>query len=428
MPSLGLAFVFLVFVVLDFYITAAKIGLSNARLPRLLSYGEQHQWPTHPTLVLLNQRAKVGASLQIIHVILRFWLAGLLLATDLIQTITSISWVYALLFLMGIAVLLAFVEDQIRDHVLATPETWALKLTPFTRALLVVFAPILFIPFTVSRSLAAEPQHFFSVTEEELRKLLDASQEEGVLEKDERKMIHSIFQFREKMAREIMVPRIDILALDVNTSILSAADTMLKSGFSRVPVYQENIDTIIGILYVKDLLRLWRDGKVEGNLQDKLRPAYFVPETKKADELLTEMQNRRIHIALIVDEYGGVAGMVTLEDLMEEIVGEIQDEYDQAEEQIYQQVNEREYIFQARIDLDEFNEIMDCALPTNEADTLGGLIYNKIGRIPKSGEEIQTDNILLTVEQVSGRRIRKVKAQRTPQTSPSSHSFNPHVN
>jgi CBS domain containing-hemolysin-like protein len=234
---------------------------------------------------------------------------------------------------------------------------------------------------------------------------------------DERKMIHSIFQFREKMAREIMIPRIDILALDVNTSLLAAVDAMLKSGFSRVPVFQESIDNIIGILYIKDLLRLWRDGKQEGILNDKLRPVYFVPETKKADELLTEMQNRRIHIALVVDEYGGVAGLVTLEDLMEEIVGEIQDEHDQAEEKIYQRMNDEEYIFQARIDLDDFNEIMNSDLPKDEADTLGGLIYNKIGRVPKGGEQIQTDDILLTVEQVSGRRIRKVKAKRASKTS-----------
>ncbi len=244
---------------------------------------------------------------------------------------------------------------------------------------------------------------------------------------DERKMIRAIFQFHEKMAREVMVPRIDILALDIHTPILTAADAMLKSGFSRVPVYQENIDNIIGILYVKDLLRLWLEGKQEGSLHDKLRPVYFVPETKKADELLTEMQNRRIHIALIVDEYGGVAGLVTLEDLMEEIVGEIQDEYDQAEEQIYHQINDGEYIFQGRIDLDDFNKIMDSALSKDEADTLGGLIYNKIGRVPKGGEEIRTDDILLTVEQVSGRRIRKVKAIRSSKTS-LAQKVDPHAN
>ncbi|NJN43617.1 MAG: CBS domain-containing protein [Anaerolineae bacterium] len=134
---------------------------------------------------------------------------------------------------------------------------------------------------------------------------------------------------------------------------------------------------------------------------------------KKVDALLAEMQNRRIHIALVVDEYGGVAGVVTLEDIMEEIVGEIQDEYDQVEEKIYQQLNATDFIFQAHIDLDDFNKIMETDLPKDDADTLGGLIYSKMGRVPKGGEVIQTDDILLTVEQVTGRRIRKVKVQRT---------------
>ncbi|GAB4579732.1 MAG: hypothetical protein Fur0022_24710 [Anaerolineales bacterium] len=427
MLSSGLAFALLVLVVLDFYVTASKIGFINARLSRLLSYSDHYQWQTTQTVELLKQRIKVGVGLQIIHVICRFWIAGLFLALGMLQFSPPLTWPHWLIILCVPAIGLSFIEQQVESKVLADPETWAYKLTLLTRGLLILFSPFLVLPFWISRSIASEPQRFFSVTEDELRKLLDISQEEGVLEKDERKMIHSIFQFREKMAREIMVPRIDILALDVNTPIASAADVMLKSGFSRVPVYQENIDNIIGILYVKDLLGLWRSGTLEGSLHDKLRPAYFVPETKKADELLTEMQNRRIHITLIVDEYGGVAGMITLEDLMEEIVGEIQDEYDQAEEKIYHKVNDQEYIFQARIDLDEFNEIMDSALPKDEADTLGGLIYNKIGRVPKSGEELQTENIILTVEQVSGRRIRKVKARRTTQPSLVS-PLNSHVN
>jgi CBS domain containing-hemolysin-like protein len=423
----GLTIVLLILIVLNFYVTAAKIGFINARLARLLSCDTQPQSRIDAAVKLLKQRTKLGTGLQTIHVILRFWLAGLVIAMGTSQEMSTLTWLLWGLILLLMAIALSFIEQQIESRVLMNPEKWVFRLTPFTRSLLTLFAPFLFVSFMVSRSLAPAPQRFYSVTEDELRKLLDVGQEEGVLEKDERKMIHSIFQFREKMAREIMVPRIDILALSVNTPIQAAADAMLKSGFSRVPVYQESIDNIVGILYIKDILRLSREGKLEGTLQDKLRPAYFVPETKKADALLTEMQNRRIHIALIVDEYGGVAGMVTLEDLMEEIVGEIQDEYDQAEEKIYHQVNASEYIFQARIDLDEFNEIMDSDLPKDEADTLGGLIYNKIGRVPKSGEEIQTENILLTVEQVSGRRIRKVKARRTSQT-PHPQSLTPHVN
>ena len=145
-----------------------------------------------------------------------------------------------------------------------------------------------------------------------------------------------------------------------------------------------------------------------------LRPAYFVPEAKKVDELLTELQTRRIHMAVVVDEYGGMAGLVTLEDIMEEIVGEIQDEYDQAEEMLYQKVGPEEYIFQGRIDLDDFNEITGSHLTKESADTLGGFIYGQMGRIPAGGESIEADGQVLTVELVSGRRIRKVRSRQKP--------------
>jgi Mg2+/Co2+ transporter CorC len=164
-------------------------------------------------------------------------------------------------------------------------------------------------------------------------------------------------------------------------------------------------------LYAKDLLRVWRTGGQLNSLRDLLRPAYFVPEAKKVDELLTELQAQRIHMAIVVDEYGGVAGLVTLEDIVEEIVGEILDEYDQAEEAPYQVLKTGEHIFLGRVDLDDFNEIMSSNLPSDEADTIGGFMYSRIGRVPEVGEKVKEDTLLLTVEQVSGRRIRKVRAQ-----------------
>jgi CBS domain containing-hemolysin-like protein len=187
---------------------------------------------------------------------------------------------------------------------------------------------------------------------------------------------------------------------------------VLESGFSRVPVYRGAVDNIIGMLYTKDLLKLWGNGKGEDALKDLLRPANFIPESKKVDELLGEMQAERIHIAIVVDEYGGVAGLVTLEDIVEEIVGEIQDEYDQAEELPYQQISDDEYLFLGRIDLDDFNNLMDTDLSTDEADTLGGYLYSQIGRVPRAGESLEADQLRLTVEQITGRRIRKVRALR----------------
>ncbi|HEX7433564.1 MAG TPA: hemolysin family protein, partial [Anaerolineaceae bacterium] len=197
-----------------------------------------------------------------------------------------------------------------------------------------------------------------------------------------------------------------------------AVETLARSGHSRVPVYEETIDNVVGMLYAKDLLRSRRVENAPGGLRDLLRPAYFVPEAKKVDELLTEMQSRRVHLAVVVDEYGGVAGLVALEDIVEEIVGEIRDEYDQSEELLYQQITPDEYVFQGKIDLDDFNEVMGSHLTKEVADTLGGFIYGQIGRIPAIGEkiEIEEQGLKLTVDQVIGRRIRKVRALRIQPT------------
>ena len=175
---------------------------------------------------------------------------------------------------------------------------------------------------------------------------VEVGQPEGGLEADERRMIYSIFQFGDTLCREIMVPRIDVLALEVKTPLSQAINTLMESGHSRVPVYDDMIDNVIGVLYAKDLLRLQNSTGEKPALSKFLRPAYFVPETKKVDDLLAEMQAKGVHIAIVVDEYGGMAGLVTLEDIVEEIVGEIRDEYDQKEELLVQKINDDEYLFQ----------------------------------------------------------------------------------
>jgi len=225
-------------------------------------------------------------------------------------------------------------------------------------------------------------------------------------------MIYSIFHFGDTLCREIMVPRIDILALEASTSVPEAVRALTASGHSRVPVYEETIDNIAGLLYAKDLLRASQEEEKPENIRPFLRPAYFVPEAKKVDELLREMQERSIHMAVVVDEYGGTAGLVTLEDIVEEIVGEIRDEYDQAEERPFLKVSEDEYYFHGRIDLDDVDDVLGTHLVSELADTLGGYIYGTIGRVPVGGEQVRVDGWVLTVEQVSGRRIRKIHAVR----------------
>ncbi|MGB9674394.1 MAG: hemolysin family protein, partial [Anaerolineales bacterium] len=248
--------------------------------------------------------------------------------------------------------------------------------------------------------------------EEEIIEWVDNAQEEGGLELEKGRLIHSIFDLSDTLAREIMVPRVDIISLESNMTIDEAITEFTRSGHSRLPLYQETIDQIIGVVYAKDLLRLCHENIQGVPLGNLARPAYFIPEAKQLDELLSEMQARHIHLAIVVDEYGGVSGLVTLEDIIEELLGEIQDEFDQAEEPLYQPINATEGVFLGKIDIDDFNEIMSSDIPKEEADTLGGFIYKQLGRVPISGEIITYGNLKLKVEQVIGRRIRKVHAYR----------------
>lgn len=245
--------------------------------------------------------------------------------------------------------------------------------------------------------------------EEEIRTIVDAGEEEGIIEEDEREMIYSIFEFGDTLAREIMVPRIDVVAVEVNTPMLEALDTIMRAGHSRLPVYSDTMDNIEGLLYAKDLLPYLRDGKTDVPLPEVLRPAYFVPETKKVNELLEDLQQRKVHMAIVVDEYGGTAGIVTIEDILEEIVGEIQDEYD-SEEAAVQHLSPSEIIFNARFNVDDASKLLAINLPTEGGDTLGGLLYSELGRVPAVNDEVIIDGVKLTVLSVSGRRIKKIKA------------------
>ena len=247
------------------------------------------------------------------------------------------------------------------------------------------------------------------VTEEELKTMVDAGQEEGLIEKEEKAMILSVLDFGDTVAREVMVPRIDVVAVEVNTPLKEALDVIIGAGHSRIPVYRDTIDDIVGILYAKDLLHILRDG-LNPPLEEVLRQPYFTPESKKASELLQELQSRRVHICVVIDEYGGTAGLVTIEDILEEIVGDIQDEFD-AEEPEYVALPDGEgYVLDASMNLDDVNELVHVELPTGDSDTLGGFIYDQLGEVPEPGDIVRFGGVLLEVLEVSDRRILKVKA------------------
>lgn len=291
------------------------------------------------------------------------------------------------------------------------PEGIALAVVGPIDALATVLSPLIWLFGLASRLAGAAPDESgegMLMREEELRLLVDVGEEEGLIEAGERDMITGIFELGETVAREVMVPRIDIVAVDVNTPLHEALDTIIAHGHSRIPVYDESIDNIVGILYAKDLLKYLRDQQTDRPLKDMLRPAYFIPESKRVDDLLKELQTKRIHIAIVVDEYGGTAGLVTIEDLLEEIVGEIQDEFD-VEEPIREAISPTEVVYDARVRLDDVNDELDLQLPTEDSDTLGGLVFSLLGKMPVVGDEVESDGARLQVLSVLGRRIKKVK-------------------
>jgi CBS domain containing-hemolysin-like protein len=244
--------------------------------------------------------------------------------------------------------------------------------------------------------------------EEEIRSMAAVGQEEGALEQHEAELIHSVFDFGDRLVREVMVPRPDMVAAPVDGGMRRVLDLMLQHGHSRIPVYREGIDEIIGVAYAKDLLRHMHAGKPEVRLTAVMRDPLFVPETNKAATLLEEMQSRRVHIAIVTDEYGSTAGLVTIEDLLEELVGEIADEYDRTTSTMSEKLDENSYRVRGRMPIDRLNDLMGVELPHEGWDTVGGLILSLLGAVPCNGAVVRYENLLFTVEEVDRRRIEKV--------------------
>ncbi|MBE0695459.1 MAG: HlyC/CorC family transporter [Anaerolineaceae bacterium] len=402
---------FAVLLVVDLIIAAMRVSMLNTRMPLLITLREKFPGEVDRTIKLLgNPRFRI--SLALVVVIIHYLILGVSIWIFLLYFGRAPALLAGLVMLALAGLILLMLEYALEGLVLPRAETWAARFSVFAGFLDFLLSPFSVVLMRLLGSPALLEQRLSPVTEDELKSWVEEGQPEGSLEQGERRMIYSIFHFGDTLAREIMIPRIDILALEVSTPMEDAIVALNKSGHSRVPVYGETIDNVIGLLYAKDLLRVRTGSQDLSSLSSLLRPPYFVPEAKKVDELLREMQARSVHMALVVDEYGGIAGLVTMEDIVEEIVGEIRDEYDQSEEQLFEQVSEDEYIFHGRIDLDAFNSVMGSNLPKDIADTLGGYIYSEIGRVPVGGERIVVENLVLTVEQVSGRRIRRVRALR----------------
>ena len=247
------------------------------------------------------------------------------------------------------------------------------------------------------------------VTEEELKLMLHLGQQQGVVEYGEQEMIHGILEMTDKTVREVMVPRIDVIAIEANHGLAELIDLVVEHGHSRIPVYEDSMDNIVGVVYAKDLLReTARNGERRG-IPSLMREPYFTPEVKHVGELLHEMQERKVHMAVVVEEHGGTAGIVTFEDLIEEIVGPIRDEYDVAEQEEVQFLNDCEVLLNARFPVDDIKDLLHLDVGETESDSIGGLVYERLGEIPAVGATIQLGEATLTVEQVRRQSIQLVR-------------------
>ncbi|MGE0878041.1 MAG: hemolysin family protein [Acidimicrobiia bacterium] len=351
----------------------------------------------------------------------------ILLLVSACQTVQAILTGIVAVNLFGpIGVAVATVANVVVFFVLAeaAPKTWAVQHTD--RAALMAARPIAalvgFAPLSlISRGLIGLTNVVLPgkglkqgpfISEEEILALAEAAAEEEVIEHEERELIESIIEFGDTVAREVMVPRPDMVTVAADITITDALDRVIKYGYSRVPVVGDGIDDIVGIAYTKDLVQSERKGLGGESVRHVVRPAKFVPETKPLKRLMREMQAEKSHMAVLVDEYGGIAGLVTLEDCLEELVGDIVDEYDVEESEV-QQLTDGSYSIDGGLAVWELNELIEAEIPDEPWDTVGGFVFGTLGHVPVPGERVDLDGWAFVVDKVVGRRISRVKVVRS---------------
>jgi len=379
--------------------------LGRGRAAALAEEGDRH---AELLARLLERRERV------INPILLVLLTCHLAAATIVAVLVYDRWGGAAVlvaFVVELVVIFVFAEAVPKTYALLATDQSALRVAPLARAISLI-APLrwaarlligvanVIIP---GKGRATGP----TVTEDDLMGLASIAVHDDVLELEERKLIENTIEFGDTVVREVMVPRPDMVTVASNFKVGDVIEVVILNGFSRLPVSGDGIDDIIGVVHAKDLMRAERDGNAQATVTELLRPAVFVPETKKVPSLLREMQERRYHMAIVIDEYGGTAGLVTLEDLIEELVGEIVDEYDVEDPQV-ERLPEGELRVNARMNIDDLNDLLAGALPEGDWDSVGGLLIAVLGHVPAEGESADVDGHQLRAERVSGRRIGRV--------------------
>lgn len=354
-------------------------------------------------------------------------LTGMLLGNNIVNILASSIATAVTLNLMGnnstsilistiVMTIIILIFGEITPKIIAknnsvTISRWVIKPVYY---LSVIAKPIVFILMGISKIIGRLfgieiKDEALMITEKDIISFVNVGEAEGIIEEGEKEMIHSIFEFGETTAKEVMTPRTSMYSIEASKTIEEIWDELLETGFSRIPVYEDTIDDIIGILYVKDILNSVKKGETERKIKEFVRIPYFVPETKSIIEILKEFQIKKVHIAMVLDEYGGVVGLVTIEDLIEEIVGEIRDEFDQEEDEAIIKISDNEYIIDAMIDIETLNKELDIELPLSEDyESLGGLITTELSRVGEIGDELILDRVRLKIEELDKMRISKV--------------------
>jgi putative hemolysin len=436
MDTLGQLLIIVILTLVEGVFVAAEIALVSMRRTRIETLVEEGNRSARRVQRLVAQPGRFLAVTQIGLTFLGF-LASAYAAvslTDKLQRFFEgfvITQSYAQPLALVIVTLLlslftiVFGELVPKSLALAHTERYALTLSAFVDFLLRPLSPLVtlltFITSTVSRALGAGQMDEAQMSTQELRFIVERGAEQGTLEAEEEQMINAVIELGDRRVHEVMIPRIAIVAIPATATLEEAIDKVVEEGHSRIPVFEESVDEVIGILYAKDLLPFLK-GPNQGrpNLRSLLRTPVFVPESMSIDDLLHEFQRRKVHIAIVLDEYGGTAGLVTIEDLLEEIVGEIQDEYD-VEEPMIVRISDDEARVDGRAAVDDLAELFDTQFgleDEDEYDTVGGLIYHRVGGIPSPGDQVEVDGLQLTVESTDGRRVGKVLVVRRRETAP----------
>jgi len=315
---------------------------------------------------------------------------------------------------MTVAILL-FGEILPKTIAVSDSDIWALRIAGPLRGVTWVLAPLTWAFLSTTNGLVrifgGTPHHGPYVTEDDIKTLVNVGVEQNVLEEEERELIHSIIEFGDTIVREVMTPRPDMVAVAVASSPRRALDLVIAEGYSKLPIYDDTIDNVIGVVHDRELLIALSNGAIAGaSLRSLMRPVTHVPENKRISELLREMQRNKFSLAIVLDEYGGTAGLVTMEDLLEEIVGEIRDEHDEGEEEAIRRIGADEAIVDAGTNIEDVNAELDIDLPHEEFETIGGFTVGLFGRLPREGEEIDAgESVRLRVDRTRGRRILSVR-------------------